>query len=68
MKITLHLIILFVAISVFSVFLPLAHADSTINIVNVQTVNSNDQSCFFFIRGVDVVGFNVSVTNDGVVN
>ena len=65
MKVTLHLIILFVAISVFSVFLPLAHADSTINIVNVQTVESNDQSCFYFIRGVDVVGFNVSVTNDG---
>ncbi len=44
----------------------LVRADSSpLRIVNVQTVCGNGQSCFYFRRGFDVVGFNVTVANDG---
>ena len=51
--------------NLFVCFPVLGAGSSSIDIVNVQTISNNGQSCFFFRRGFDVVGFNVTISNNG---
>ncbi len=62
----LAILLLILSLFGFSPYCLIAYADSSvIKITYVQTALDNNQSTFFFHRGVDVVGFNIAVTNTG---
>ena len=63
----LFIVVLALSLCQFNQQFPVARAadSSTLTIVNIQTLNSSNQRNFYFCRGIDLVEFNVSVTNEG---
>ena len=58
--------LLFLSLCKFNPQFQIVHADSTTsNITNIETLNSENQNCFYFCRGVNVAVFDVSVQNNG---
>jgi hypothetical protein len=66
---TLILLVLFILSSILTSQSLIVGVDpSSINITTVHAVNNNGQRGLFFVRGVDAVGFNITIANNGLVN